>query len=333
MTQRLILHFDIAGRQPELRGSVAPDDFLLARRETPLPFPQGALAYCADMQAERVLYSVHGAVAGELFTAPFLYEAQLAGATGVVSVPFERLDELATPGPPPEPVLVFSPGRTGSTLLARLLQAAGQPCASEPDMPTQICRFGREERRRIGLDMEVALQRACLASLVDALGPAPFVKLRSHCNARPLPLLEAMPGGRAVFMLRRLHPWAVSRHRAFGEPPQSVAAVLRQAMDALDKLQGADAQLHIIWFEALRRDPLAVLRDTLGVAAAADALAPVMAQDAQGGTAIARARLADARVADGFITAFDAAWREARRGADWSGATQACLDAMQGGDG
>jgi hypothetical protein len=242
MPERRLLHFDIDDRQREQRDLVAPDDFVLRRRDTPCEFPTRALAYCADMQAERVLFSLHGADMGALFDAPFLYAAQLRDARQVVTVPFEQLAALDA-GTPCRPSLIFSPGRTGSTLLARLLAECGVPCASEPDMLTQVCRFRREERMRIGPDMEVALLHTCLAALCRALGAAPFVKLRSHCNARPLPLLAAAGGGRAFLLWRRLAPWALSRHRTFGETPASVAAVLRQALDAADKLLGEPAPI------------------------------------------------------------------------------------------
>jgi hypothetical protein len=338
MPVRQVLHFDIADRQQELRGSVAPDDFVLLRRDTAHPLAAYALAYCADLQSERVLYTLHERCRGlaeargdALFAAPFLYAAQLLSAHGAMSVPFEALDSPQIAATDPAPTLIFSPGRTGSTLLARLLAACRAPCASEPDMLTQICRFEREDRMRIGLSMEIALHRACLASLCRILGPSPFIKLRSQCNARPLPLLQAAPGAAAVFMLRRIAPWALSRHRAFAEPPQSVAAVLRQAIDALDKLLGAGCGLRIVWFEALRARPVDELRRLLSVAAvdsATAAICAVMAQDAQAGTAIERARLTGA-VDNGFGLAFQTAWAEARTGAAWSDATLAHLAEME----
>ena len=331
MPVRQILHFDIADRQLELRDSVAPDDFVLLRRDTPHALSAQTLAYCADLQSERVLYTLHNGCDDALFAAPFLYAAQLLSANGAVAVPFEALNAFQTAGPDPAPTLIFSPGRTGSTLLARLLSACGAPCASEPDMLTQICRFEREDRMRIGLDMELALNRACLVSLCRILGPRPFIKLRSQCNARPLPLLQAAPGTAAIFMLRRMVPWALSRHRAFAEPPESVAAVLRQAIDALDKLLGAGDGLHVIWFEALRASPEDELRRLLPAGAInldGAAIAAVMAHDAQAGTAIERARLAGAAMDDGFAAAFQTAWAEARAGAAWGDATLAYLAEM-----
>jgi hypothetical protein len=333
---RPLLHFDIDARQGELRDFVAPDDFVLRRRDTPVPFPHGALAYCADLQAERVLFTCHApATLPALFQAPFLYAAQLQAAEHIVAVPYERLADIEPEDAPPAPVLVFSLGRTGSTLLARLLHAASVPCASEPDMLAQICRFGREDRLRMGLPMEPALMRACLVALTGALAGdlplvrPPFVKLRSHCNARPLPLMEAVPGARAIFMLRRAAPWARSRHRAFGETPASIAAVLREAADALDKLSGCAAPMQVLWFEDLAADPAATLRECLGPGFVDEAaLARVMARDSQDGTAMARDALSGGTIGHDFDDRFLAAWHQARAGAQWSPATEKHLRHM-----
>lgn len=321
MPPRLIRHYDIADRQPELRDSAAPDDLVLMRRETPHPFPAGALAYCADLQSERVIYTLHGNDLPALFTEPFLYAAQLRAARAAVSVPYEQLDALDGPAPPGL-IPIFSPGRTGSTLLARLLAAAGAPCASEPDMPTQISRFSREDRRRIGPAQEEALFRACFARLAAALGPGAFVKLRSQCNARPLPLIAGASAPAAIFMLRRFAPWAASRHRAFGETPETIAAIWRHAIDALDKLWDAGPPVHIMWFEDLAAAPAASLAALPG----APCLPPgPWDADSQAGTALAREHLRDLAVAPGFAAAAAAAWAAARQGAEWSSGTQACL--------
>lgn len=334
MTSRLLLHFDIDQRQPELRHGAAPDDMVLRRRDTPLPFPAGTLAYCVDMQAERMLYSVHGKNLPRLLTEPFLYAAQLRDASGMVSVPFERLAEFEMGIDPPCPTLIFSPGRAGSTLLARLLAACGAASASEPDVLPQVCRFQREDRMRIGPDMERNLLRACLIALgralVPAVGTALFVKLHSHCNARPLPIVESIPGSRAIFLLRRQCDWARSRHQAFGEPPESVAFALRQAADAMDKLLGTGIPMQIIWFEDLARDPAGTLGTCLpSEAIDSGTLLRVMAEDAQAGTPLARAELRDVPVAHGFDDAFVAAWHRARAGAEWSAETQTLLAAME----
>lgn len=293
-----------------------------------LPFPEHALAYCADMQAERVLFSLHGPDIAELFDAAFLYAAQLQDARGVVTVPFERLAETDA-DTPCRPTLIFSPGRAGSTLLVRLLTASGIACASEPDMLTQVCRFEREERMRIGPVMETALLHGCLAALCRVLGPAPFVKLRSHCNARPLPLMEATSGTRPILLFRRMAPWALSRHLTFGEPPASVAATLRHALDAADKLFGAAPPPRVLWFEDLRANPMAALRACLpDLRLDPLAIARVMAADSQAGTSIGRDAVANAIAAPDFAAAFAKAWDSARAGAEWGPAARGLLADM-----
>jgi hypothetical protein len=330
MPDRRLLHFDIADRQYELRDTAAPDDFVLARRDSPVPFPANALAYCADMQAERVLYSMHGPDVAALFQAPFLYAAQLCDAHQVVTVPFERLPEIDT-SIACSPTLIFSPGRAGSTLLARLLRACGARCASEPDMLSQICRFEREDRMRIGPETEIALLHACVAALCRLLGPNPFVKLRSHCNARPLPLIASAAHAPAILLMRRMDPWALSRHRAFGESAASVASVLRHTLDAADKLLGLPEPPRILWFEDLRAHPLAVLRGLLpDTPLDPMATARVMATDSQAGTAIGRRELAAATAEPNFTEDFRSAWQLACAGAEWSDATLALVAEVSG---
>jgi hypothetical protein len=182
---------------------------------------------------------------------------------------------------------------------------------------------------RIGPVMETGLLHACLAALCRVLGPTPFVKLRSHCNARPLPLLEATSGTRPILLFRRMAPWALSRHRTFGEPPESVAATLRHALDAADKLFGAAPPPRVLWFEDLRANPLGALRACLpDLRLDPLAIAQVMAADSQAGTALGRDRVPSVAPAPDFGVAFAAAWDNARDGAEWGPATLRLLADM-----
>jgi hypothetical protein len=160
------------------------------------------------------------------------------------------------------------------------------------------------------------------------MGGGLCVKLRSQSNGRPMLLVHAAPGCRVVFMLRGLRSWATSRHRSFAEPPEMVAAILREAMDALDKLLFAGADVRVLWFETLAASPGEALRvcapDLVWDGAVVDA---VMRLDSQAGTMVARDVVAalPAPEMDGFFAAFEAAWREARAGAEWQPATEAYL--------
>ena len=332
--RRRLLHYEVVARRDGPLDIVAPDDFVLEWTSSAEvgTLPSNTLAYCADFASERVLFTCHAAGdMAALFSAPFLFIEQLRLAFQVIAVPFERLDELEPDAPATQPVFVFSPGRTGSTLLARVLGAAGLACASEPDMLTQVAWMGRPNRLRLP-GAEALLAGACVSALGRALGPGAFIKLRSQCNERPLAMIEATPGCRVIFMLRGMTGWALSRHRVFQEPPQSVAAVLRQAMDSLDKLAGAGVTFDVLWFETLAADPEAALRICApGRKVSRRRLARVMAADSQEGTVLARSLVHGLPVQDGFMAAFAEAWDEARAGAVWSDQTESLLAEMWAG--
>jgi hypothetical protein len=293
--------------------------------------PERILTYCADMMRERVLFTCHDPEGlARVLSAAFMYAGQLHAAAQAISVPFERLDELKVTVAAP-PVFIFSPGRTGSTLLARLLAAAGLACASEPDMLTQVARLPRDAFRLLPPDTRASLARCCIHNILTVLGGGTFVKLRSQCNARPLVLTEAAPGCRVVFMLRGVRAWAISRHKSFLEPPESVAAVLREAVDAWDKLAFSGVPFTHLWYEDLVADPGAALLACAPEASFdAAAIAAVMARDSQEDTPISRSLVAAMPAQEDFWTAFLTAWEEARAGAQWHPDTEGVLREMWG---
>ena len=329
---RLTHRYDIVSRRPVMPGGAAVADFELAwAASSPQPdLLDRALAYCADFAGERVLFSVHDQAAlTRLFAAPFLFPEQWRLAAHIVSVPFEQLAEAGLPGPALQPCFVFSPGRTGSTLLVRLFEAAGLACASEPDMLQQVVWMAADDRAKLPPDADTRLAGACIAALGRVRGNGVIVKLRSQCNERPLAITRSSPGCRAVFMLRRMAPWALSRHRVFAEPPAAVASVLRQALDALDTLGLAGVPLDVLWFETLAADPMAALRICAPrTRPNASALSRVMASDSQQGSAIARSLVRHQRVQPEFMADFAAAWAVARAGAAWTTQTEALLAQM-----
>ncbi len=332
MGARGINSYTILARREAQQDLVDPADLTLALQGVldGEALPPGALPYCIDMGRERVLFTTHDAAGlARLLAAAFMFNDQLESAQSVISVPFERLDaSIATPDVPP--ALIFSPGRTGSTLLTRLLAAAGLACASEPDALTQAVRLHRDDFRLLPPGTREALARACIAQLGQTLGGGVVIKLRSQCNARPLLLSDAAPGCRVIFMLRGLQAWALSRHRSFLEPPEIVASILRQALDAYDKLAFSGAPFDVLWFETLASDPQAALRICApGVRVTQDVLDAVMARDSQAGTAIARELVAGLPTQDGFMSQFERDWAEARAGAEWHPSTEGVLAEMQ----
>ena len=330
---RRLIHCHTAETLGEhVRDFLAADDFVLnleAAFEAGV-LPPGALAYCADLACERVLFSCHTRDdMRAILAAPFMYTEQFRRVRSITSVPFERLAESLPPAESMQPTLVFSPGRTGSTLLVRLLTASGVAAVSEPDMLAQMAQLPRARARMLPPGTREALSCACVALLARELGPRLVIKLRSHCNERPLVLVRALPGCRAVFMVRGIAQWALSRHRVFQESPMDVAYTLRHAIDALDKLRFACADFTLVWFEDLIARPLETLRavaphadlDAAGITAALRA-------DSQEGTIVARSEVAGRAIDENFLPAFPAAWQEASASAEWSAPTQALLAEM-----
>jgi hypothetical protein len=332
MGRRLVHHFAITGRLGGPNDIVAPGDFELSLRatsETPY-LPPGALAYCADLDRERVLFTCHAQHdLPALFAGPFLYVEQLRSAGSVVSVPFERLDDLPPANAVPAPVFIFSPGRAGTTLLSSILSAAGLPSASEPDMLTQAACLTEAQLQPLAQGTDRMMAATCVQSLARVLGPGAFLKLRSQCNARPLALVEASPGCRVIFVLRKAMGWAMSRKRAFNEPPNHIAMLLHQALDAHDQMVRAQVEIDILWFETLVGDPMAALRLCAPHARPDPArIAASMARDAQSGTTLAREMLAPAEIDHAYFNDFEAQWHGAQAGAQWTPRTWALRDEM-----
>ena len=322
MVKRLIHHYAIVGRREGPFGIVAPDDFqLVLRAVSDVPtLPRGALAYCADLSRERVLFTCHAADdLPAIFGGPFLFIEQLRRAGSILSVPCERLEELELGSPPPMPAFIFSAGRAGSTLLARLLTASGLACASEPDMLTQMVCLSDADRLPRPPGMDVAMAGACIAAIGRVLGQGAFLKLRSQCNANPLLLLGACGSGRVIFLLRKAASWALSRSRAFDEGPAHIAGLLGETLDALHRVECAGIAAEVIWYETLSQNPLAVLKVCAPhMEFSKAAIAAVMARDSQSGTILARDRVRPADQAESFFSVFEPAWRERCRRARWA---------------
>ncbi len=256
---RQSLRLRITARRPSRAGYATSADLDLAPDPAPPRPGECALIHAADFERERALFTLHTPQAARAALAsPFFYAAALDQASGILSVPFEKLGEQLWPAMH-QPCFIFSLGRTGSTLLVRLLRAAGCQTVSEPDWFTQLCRMPRDTQQMLGRDMQHMLAEAGVASLAASLGAQPFIKLRSQCNMRPEALMQALPDARAVLMLRRHRAWAASRHRAFGEPPEQIARMLAEGLAVADRLAAIGRDPHLLWYEDLVADPCASL--------------------------------------------------------------------------
>jgi hypothetical protein len=328
--RRPILLATMVHRRPSRTGFATAEDLDLAFAPQPSRIDERALIHVADFLRERALYTLHSEAGLRLaLEAPFLYDAALDHASGLLSVPFERLPEL-DPGGASRPCFIFSLGRTGSTLLVRLLRAVGCDAASEPDWFTQLCRLDSRECHLIGPSMLAALVSAGVTSLASVLGPAPFIKLRSHCSARADLLAGALPAMRAVLMLRGRRGWALSRRLAFRETPETIANILLEGIAAFDLLSASGIPPLVLWYEDLLADPAAALRALLPGRPVDDAaLLPVLREDSQADTKLARSVLASQTIDDAFMPAFDQAWHAVRDRAAVSVSSRALVEALE----
>jgi 2-aminoethylphosphonate-pyruvate transaminase len=313
-SRRPYLVRDIVARRPRAAFAVASaEDFAVspayaADAEIDL---DDMLPYCLDAEHRRLVFTVMPDLAASA-AAPFLYQAQYAGARRLVCVPLERLDAIAAPAAL-APLFVLSVSRCGTTLLARLLRGLGQASVSEPDVYTQVAMLAESPSPALPRDGLLALTRACTLALARSLGASVAIKLRDHCNTIAAELAEAVPEARFAFLLRDSRSWARSRHRAFNDPPRALADILYRGVMAFDALARRGAAPMLVWYEDLVAEPRAILA-RLGVpptALAAEAtLARLLAQDAQADTDIARDRPAGAPLADDALREFARLWSE-----------------------
>jgi hypothetical protein len=266
-------------------------DFVLgrAREYAREPGAETALPYCLDFVRRRTIYAL-GLDLKEAQEAPFYYLYARRAARRILSVPWEA-GPIGASAPATSPVLLFSPGRCGSTLLSRILLEAGLANLSEPDfyaqMMSSLCAFRASPLRGTVKNVGANLTR----DLASAFAPerAPVFKLRSECCRAP-DLLLGQGATRTIFMTRDFEPWARSTLRHFsGGPSRAVAKYLR-AMRCYDFLR-KNTDCHLLHYEELVRDPVTTcdrLGRFLGKTIPREAVAAAMNRDSQAGTPLAR---------------------------------------------
>ncbi len=198
------------------------------------------------------------------------------------------------------PILVFSPGRVGSTLLSAILFEAGIPNVSEPDFYTQATRaFAASPFNPLKAPMResvISLGRDLSAAFVP---DTPVVaKLRAECCRAPWLILES---GRpkTIFMTRRFEPWVRSTARVFRTGPRRAVAKYLQSLRALHWLE-RNTQCHLLLYDSLLADvggACAALGRFLNRDIPPEAAQRALARDSQEGTPLelgARPERADA---------------------------------------
>ena len=254
--------------------------------------------YCFDFDS-RHLYCVS---TPDISRASFFYQAQRQYARSVVKVPFELLPEGPT-----SPALIFSIGRCGSTLLVRVLEAAGVRAVSEPDFYTQAAWY-----RPLDSSLRGAISGA------TRLLPYSVIKLRLECNNAPLLIAGAFRSPRVMFILRDPVDWAASLRRLSRNSLDlhSPLALLTKGLQALAELV-QNYTVRICYYEDFRNldaDPIADVLAWAGYSGTVsrETLRAVAAKDAQDGSNVSRASVQDVPQDVQFRDAFRREWSRVR---------------------
>lgn len=159
--------------------------------------------------------------------APFYYLHLRRHAQRLLYVPFGE-GPLAR-GSQGVPVFLFSPGRCGSTLLSKVLSAAGSGAVSEPDFYTQSASWFWSRPYNPLRPSVLSAVSAMSADLVDALGGYAVVKLRAEC-ARAPELFVGDARQRTLMLFRGFEDWALSTAKVFGGSPRKIVGKYMTAL-------------------------------------------------------------------------------------------------------
>jgi len=312
---RPIRHYRILERaRTHLHGLSGRADFTLAfngrlRNVQPV---RAAIPYCADLQAENLLFvTVDDAM--RTLRAPFAYRSLYDDARALIACPIERTAELEM-DVAGQTLLIFSIGRCGSTLLSTLLNQTGHLSISEPDALCGFAFLKPSQVPEIGLDVIGAAMHASLASFHAHARSAVAIKFRSQCNRAVDLYRRLLPDARIAFVLRETPSWAASVHRAFGEPPEVMVRRLSDGLAAYDRLVEGGAAPALVWYEDLRAEPQRAIEALIGRALGPEEAAAVGAaaeQDSQAGTGLDRSIVRRRPLDEAVLSEFRRAWSEA----------------------
>ena len=299
---------------------VAPTDFEAALGHPISRLPEGlAIPYAYDLPARTLILTLHASLAATL-AHPFLYGGQRECARAIARIPLPNLQAALGPiDAAASPVLVFSVGRTGSTLFKQLIACVTPRAISEPDAITQLTTLlpDTPEPDRLPLIHYALAPLLTLHLPGNPQGPC-VIKLRSQANGIAADIASAFPAARYVFMLRERQAWARSTFRAFGMRPANAANRLAQALRALRRLQAAGVDLTLISYENLTANPHATIASLTGATPHADPalharIAAAAAADSQAGHNLSRDRSTRQPPGESaWLAAFDTAWAATR---------------------
>ena len=299
--------------------TAVPEDFELGPGFEIGRFPHGAaLPFVYDLARGELLLTLH-LRPHDLLHAPFLYAAQRKRARVVARLPMAALPAIY--GPPDRqanPVLIFSLGRTGSTLLEKIVGCITARSISEPDTATLLSAH-KGRLAALPADQREALVHYAIAPFFQLRIPGAedarcVIKFRSQVSGIAAAFAETFPKARYVFMLRERRAWARSTYRAFHLSPEKVADRLRHGLQGLSALQAAGVDLQVLDYDEMVADPIAAVgrlmdMDIDAQPGLADRIRTVMAQDSQASHRLSREATGRPRAdEDTWLEAFEKLW-------------------------
>ncbi len=270
-------------------------EHLTAQKLVPESIAEAPLIpYCFDFRAGTIIFSA--AIDPERATeAEFHYDYLRSQTRLFVELPGQSI-QLPGDASFPEPVLLFSPGRCGSTLLAKVIRALGSVCISEPDFYSQAAIHAMLSGGLSVSDRHLLKtgQQILVSPWMQSQHPI-VLKMRSHANHAPMALLpdDGEPT-KTIFLMRRFEPWCESRMRAFSNSLKDNINIYMDALKALSILQ-QKTQCLLLDYDEVDAASLAWgnrLARFLELPFNEKAVTEVLAKDAQAGTALAKNRLA-----------------------------------------
>ncbi|WP_420586062.1 hypothetical protein [Ruegeria sp.] len=223
----------------------------------------------------------------------FYYQAIRQNAVEGYGVRFEDLMPWQRPLQA-RPVFIFSIGRCGSTLFAKICQVAGLLTWSEPDTFTNLAVDARLQDNPAKFRM---LTRVALTDLADktlASGRSDMgIKLRSHVTPICEDLCGHHPDAVCFFLVREPIAWARSRFRLWGARPSDQALALSTMVGDMRLAKARGLNVNVLSYDALVENPQKqaqrIAHEIGGPEIDPSALEEILGQDSQGNTTIGRA--------------------------------------------
>lgn len=292
---------------------VSPDDIIISHTKEITAEVANKLAlipYCIDFKNNALIH-VAGLDPFVAAKASFQYVYLRQHAENFLRTPIPA----KVPKTNASPVILFSTGRCGSTLLAKITTAMGVTTISEPDFYSQAVYHLSIQPKLAAQFQQVthmtAYASTFLLSPFMKSGATKFlIKTRSQVNYAPQAVLSNFSTPpKTIFLMRDFHSWCISRMRVFNSSLESNLRIYIRAIHCLRWIKENHDCL-IIHYEDLQSTPEIVvsqLADYFEVPLHFENIKQVLKRDSQEDTALAKNKIIK-QLTDADIKAITDIW-------------------------